>query len=409
MKTIKLAILIISITIGAIIYYGCAEENLPTADKLYVPGTEAVNIISISPNFGLAGVTVFDITAENLDDIDTNHWVYFNNKKGTVVSKSGNILKAKAPIIIGDSIEIKVIKLNSDKISNRKVVKLVSALKTYDYEKVVYINGGIAVDNNDSIYFSKFLNNVNIGTVKLSDNGDRIFAPKGAEPFWTGLKYCSADQTIYACRNSRGIWKVNENTAPASSPWRLYPSGANMLDLDFDNNQYIWSAGATNIIAKVKRTDVNDFKTYTLPFTSATIRGIRYFNNAIYIGGTIVNKERVYKIPLLPNGDLDLNNMEELAVISDIKACLIKAITLDADGNVYVGTDLAADPIFIIYPNKTVETFYPGVLKGKVLGFAWDSGTNLIYSRERLNDKETDIIVKVNTLKQGAPNYAINP
>jgi hypothetical protein len=405
MKTIKYfgAIILISI-----LSWNCADENLPTADKLYTSGAEAANIISISPSLGLSGVTVFDITAENLDDSASNHWVYFNNKKGTVISKDGNVLKAKAPILTGDSIEVKIVKLNSDKISNKKIVKLVSALKTYDYEKVVKLVGGLTVDQSDSIYFTKFLNDLAIGTYKLSKNGDRLFAPKGQEPFWTGMKYCSKDQTIYACRNREGIWKVIEGQTPSNSPWRIYNSGDNMLDLDFDNNDYIWSAGSTTKIYKVKRTDINDFKSFTLPFTGSIIRGIRYFNGALYFGGTIVGKERVYKVPVLSNGDLDLDNLEQMAVISDIRSCLVKAITLDNEGNIYVGTDLADDPIYIIYPDKRVEVFYPGVLKGKVLGFAWDSETNLIYARERLNDKETNIIVKVNTLKQGAPNYALS-
>ena len=41
------------------------------------------------------------------------------------------------------------------------------------------------------------------------------------------------------------------------------------------------------------------------------------------------------------------------------------------DGDLYIGTDKAADPIYVVHPDLTFEVFYPGILNSAVYSLVW--------------------------------------
>ena len=77
---------------------------------------------------------------------------------------------------------------------------------------------------------------------------------------------------------------------------------------------------------------------------------------------------------------------------------IIAGVTLHAEG---------VDPNAIVYlsTDNNIIQWYPNVIAGPVMTFAWDKGTFLYYVRERVVDLQQQKIIKINMAMAGAPYY----
>ena len=392
-----------SVSLALFFFVSCSEDVTPSLYDLSSQSIATPVITSITPpNQGLAGITPLTISGSNFSATAKNNFVYFNGKPGTVLSATSTQLVVLAPNVVADTVLVKMAVLQSDKFSNIYPYKLVTAWEEYyPFDPIAEKAYGIIIDNSGNLLVNLF----DIGIWKITPNKQKtLYIPKGNTQKWDNFRFGPANE-LYGARSARGIWKLVENVAPAS-PWAA-PSAGTLIALEFDNQQNIWALNASNNLFRIKQ----DKTITSFPFTGV-LRAIRIFDNAIYVGATKDNIEGVWKIPILPTGDL---GTEELYFdITNVKtAAKVTAIAFAADGDLIIGTDKGPNPILVVKPDKSSTELYPDVIgANSVVSMYWPTtGTSLFFVRGEERDaagakilvSQTPIRVEMERI--GAPYY----
>ena len=81
---------------------------------------------------------------------------------------------------------------------------------------------------------------------------------------------------------------------------------------------------------------------------------------------------------------------------------VIKIIDIVAaqDGDLYIGTNKAADPIYVVHPDLTFEVFYPGILNSAVYSLVWGND-KYVYMTNTVESVNTTIL-KIDMQKLGS-------
>ncbi|MBU2444997.1 MAG: IPT/TIG domain-containing protein [Bacteroidetes bacterium] len=401
-KKIYKIIAITSFILAFFFLVGCSEDITPSLTELSPEGLPTPVITSISPpNQALAGVTLLTISGSNFSSTLKNNLVYFNGKPGTVLSATTTQLAVTPPNVVSDTVLVKIAVLHSDKFSNTYQYKLVSPWEVYyPFDPIAEKAYGIIEGNDNNL----LVNLYDIGIWKITPEKQKsLYVPKGNTQKWDNFRFGPANE-LYGVRSARGVWKIVENVAPAS-PWAT-PTAGTLVALEFDNLQNLWVLNASNTIFRFKQ----DKTIASFPFTGV-LRAIRRFNNALYIGATKDSIEGVWKIPILPNGDLGTE--EFYFDITDVKlGAKVTAIAFAADGDLIIGTDKGPNPILVVKPDKSYKELYPGVIgANSVISMYWPSkGTSLFFVRgeEKSADNKITVsqtVIKVEMERSGAPYY----
>lgn len=392
---------ILTVLLGLTIFVfipGCAEDPEPSLYDLVKPSGAAPTITSItsSTSTPLAGFSILTINGSNFSDKVDENFVFFNGVKGTVLSAAVNRLEVRTPAnVFGDSVRIRVTVHKNENISNTFIYAIQNPIFIpFPFDpKVGDVPWAVTVRTNGDLLVSldgKGIKKISGGT--MSD-----FIPKGAESYWNTIKVTPSGD-VYAARNLRGIWKLQQDTPPPVSPWALTPTGTRVWDFDWDSNQNVWAVGNNNVIIKVKP----DLTTTTYNFT-ANLRTVRFFNGYLYVAGAKDNLEKVWRFPINSSGDLG-SEEEYLNFSARYPAVIINTMTFASDGTLYLGTNKKNDPIIEVKPDKSVSDFYPGVIPASdVLSFYWPLGEYLYFIRKA--DTRDQTVIRVNMLKNGAPNF----
>src|SRR5206468_7983742 len=103
-------------TILPVIFIAGCKENIPPS--LYDPnaiGGAAPTITNVSPpDSALAGVTAVTITGANFSSVKENNSVFFNDLRATVLVATPTQLRVTAPILVKDTVFIKIAVVGSD-------------------------------------------------------------------------------------------------------------------------------------------------------------------------------------------------------------------------------------------------------------------------------------------------------
>lgn len=406
------AILTTFIVIVLVGLSGCNEKN--NVEPLYNPtfsNTLAPVITSVSPSdSAFAGVDELTITGSNFATSAESMAVYFNNVKATILSTDANKVVVKAPNLVKDTIKIKISKFNTDKLSNSFQYKLISATITFKEFKFNDTPYSLTYDKLGDVYVSYTVDSIGTGIKKIAPDGTVTdFAPKGAETYWTCLKFGQSGD-LYAARGVRGIFKIAQNALAAT--WVSSANGIGTIsDFDFDQNGMMWAAGNNASIYRVNQT--KNVKPFAF---NANIRSVRVFNNYLYVGGAKNGVEGVWRFQIINSDSLGISE-EYYDYTATYPTGTIRGITFSADGDLYIGTD-GVELIVKVKPDKSSQILFSGVLnpsnKCKFNSFVWRSGDIYLYLLRHavnLNDTATppESIIKVNTLNNlgGAPYYGI--
>lgn len=392
---------------------GCNEKN--NLEPLYNPtfsNTLAPVITSVTPaDSAFAGVDELTITGSNFAASADLMDVYFDNVKATILSLDANKVVVKAPNLVKDSINIKISKLvKTDKFSNLFQYKLISAtivFKEFKFNDTPY---SLTYDKLGNAYVSYTVDSIGTGVKKIAPDGTVTdFAPKGAETYWTCLKFGQSGD-LYVARGVKGIFKVAQNAL--ATTWVSSANGiGTIVDFDFDQNGIMWAAGNNASVYSVTQT--KNVKPFAF---NANIRSVRVFNNSLYVGGVKNGVEGVWRFPIINSDSLGIAE-EYYNYAATYPTGTIRGITFSADGDLYIGTD-GVEMIVKVRPDKSSQALFSGVLnpsnKCKFNSFFWRSGDVYLYLLRHavnLNDTSTppEAIIKVNTLNNlgGAPYYGI--
>jgi hypothetical protein len=357
-------------------------------------------ITSITPpDLGLGGVTVVTITGTNFSPAISGNLVYFGATPATILTASATQLTVKAPILVQDSLFIKVAVQGASAFSNYVLYSLKAAVVEFSTQKQAEDAFGIACDTAGNVYVSLTTSaSAALGTWKIAPDGSRQTQAYSVTPNvtkWSGLKM-GPGGVLYAARQVVALYRIPAGGGPGV-PWST-PGLGFINDFDFDQSLNIWAGGNGTGIYRI--TPAGAVKKFAFV---ANVRTVRVFSGAVYAGGLVDTVEGVWKFPIVSSdslgpGQLYYNNTAHYGGVSQP----LYAVTFSSDGDMYVGTD-GADGILIVHPGGAVEPLYPGLVSPTSIAFAWGKGSDLYVSRQ--GTVTTHRIIRINTLKQSAPYY----
>lgn len=364
------------LSLSLLSFVGCGDDPEPGLWPTFVNEDKPAPVINSidSDKQALAGITTITLNGLNFSSNPEENSVYFNGVKGVMISATTTQIRVKVPLVTGDAVEIKVASFKVENFSNVFSYKIDPGVAEY-----------FAFDpNNNQLPFAVTFDNS--GNLLVSLQGQGIykvtpdkelseFVPKGAETKWDALRYFS-NGDIYASKNLRGIWKVNEGVTPPNPPWGLAPAGTFLKDFDFDQNTNLWAVGANNVIFKIKQ----DLSVTEYPFV-AQLNAVRVFNNYLYVAGLKSGVQGVWRMPIDANGDL---GAEELffELTNNYPGVRTNTMTFSQDGDLYLGTNKKPNPVIVVKPDGSSESLYEGVILGdEIISMYWPQGNKLFLTR----------------------------
>jgi hypothetical protein len=366
-------------------------------------------ISGIAPAAGLANVSSITIVGHNFDPDPSHDLVFFDNVFVPVLMADSTHLRMKAPDLRKDSIAVKIGVYRAYLYSDTYYYQLSPAATDIGNFQPGEQPAGIECDSSGNVF-------VSIGRIPASASGVFRIAASGTRSLYSpafastvasyqsmksgpgGALFCVAARSI--------IFRIPPGGGAAS----IWLSGNTengltaLYDMDFDRNGNIWAAGPPagttddNAIFRIG----GDRSVRGFPF-SGLVRAIRVFSGSVFVAGRRGSAEKVWRMPILPSDSLGAEQ-EYFNYSSVSSQGSITAITLDADGDLYVGTD-AGDGILIVHPTGVSEPLYPGVVSPGTVSLSWGKGTELIQSRVSITEGVSSSVVRINMLKSGAPYY----
>jgi hypothetical protein len=401
MTTRALGTLLAVVAIAGL-WMGCKEDPPASLyDPSYVSGAQP-KVTGIVPASGaLAGVTTLTINGQNFSAVAGDNLVFFDKTLAPVLTATSTALTVKAPNLPKDSIQVKVAVAKADLFSDVVLYKLnMAVIDKFPNFATGEEGFGVECDLAGNLYVSMTASGSGgIGVFRFTPAGVRSFYSKAfnsAVATWRAMKF-GPGGALFTVAGRTIVFRV---PAGGGDPaiW-LSGSGLGVLyDLDFDANANLWASGPNGNIYRVKQ----DKTVKTFPFIG-TVRTLRVFNNAVYVGGKRDSLEKVWKLPIV--GTDSLGAEEEYFNFSSLYGAntyAVNAITFTADGDLLIGTD-AAVGILAVHPGKTSEPLYSGLLNPTTAALTWDAGVFLFQSRSALPGPATS--VKINMQKTGAPYY----
>jgi hypothetical protein len=391
---------------GVLLISGCAEDPVPSIFDIPGGTGQTPVISSINPSDeALAGVTEVTISGEHFSVNPEYNLVFFNGARAAIISAAPTQLVVVAPNLVSDSVVIKIAVVGALHFSNTINYRLLPAISlvTDYFDPAAAKPYGLTVDLQENIYVSVDGGTASLGIKKISSNGDiSNFTP--AHPairFFHSIQL-GPSSIIYGVARRAGVFQFQENQTPST----FVSSGivGNLVDLDFDQNNNIWTGGSGTSIFRV--TQDRNIKAFAF---GPPVSAVRVFENYLYVGGLDVDS--LYKVWRLPIISSDSLGQRELYFnLGEVNPNIrITGITFALDGDLYIGTDRIVsgtgsyiNSIIVVHPDKSNSILYPGIITTPVFSFAWGAGNFLYYTHE------AQTIYKINMEKPGAPYYGRN-
>ncbi|MBN1637803.1 MAG: IPT/TIG domain-containing protein [Ignavibacteriales bacterium] len=361
-------------------------------------------ITSLTPaNGAIAEITEIVITGTNFTSDTSNIRVYFNGVPGNIKSTSATSINVISPELEGDSVAVKIYVKGNRLFSNSCYYKVLPPSKELREFNETDKPKALAIDANGYIYVSLTVNDVGVGIKKIDPATGLMtdYVPKGAETFWSGMKFGPNGQ-LYAAKNNFGIWKVDQGITPPNTPW-VITSPNRITDFDFDPNGYIWAGGAQGKIIRID-TGANK-KVYDVGIVTLSARVYKSGSTTyLYIAGTKGGLNKIWRYEIDANDDI-INETEYFDFSTNFPTAKLNCMEIASNGKIYIGTD-GDDPIIIVNTDGTYEYLYTGKINPEAIAFVW--GDKLYFSRNGNVAKEiTSTIIGLNVLDTPAPYYGI--
>lgn len=392
------------ILLGAAIIAGCTSESASLFDPDYSPERPDPSISQIQPEEGwLAGVDEVIITGENFSDVPDENRVYFDGIPGIIHSATPNELRVRPSRVVGENVPVKLTVRYAINWSNIEEYRLDQAVfqapGSISNDNVL----GIASDAEGDIYFSFQEGGIARGIRKWNtvEGTTEIYMPSQFN--WNSLKI-GPDGLVYGARNIFGIYRETPQGTIDNNPFAVGSSGETYIDMDFDEDGYLWTVGNNPNIFRI---DINDGSVTRFPF-EANLRAVRYYQGKLYMGGRIPDgsDEGSLEIWTMDISNGQASNPQRYLNISDISDIDFNmlAITFDAEGRIYMGANTGTG-IYTWSEEEGFNEFYPGLIEPNGYSFGWN-GEFLIASATN-REEETRYALKIDVRREGAPYYGI--
>ena len=162
--------------------------------------------------------------------------------------------------------------------------------------------------------------------------------------------------------------------------------------------------------SRVSISNINSLPDHTklFPF-EADIRGVSYYNTALYLLGDDGTGPKIWKASL--DGSSEVSNIEEFADLGSVLGDVgpndtFSDIVVSEDGMLYVATNRAESILEISADGLNIGALYPGVLYPSVTSLDWDSGEFLYANTvETTVEGSINSVIKINMQKKSAPDF----
>jgi hypothetical protein len=351
-------------------FVGCDKPSPASLfDEDYVPKPAPV-ISSVTPENGyFAGFEEIVITGSNFTANTSELFVYFNERRATILSASPTQIVVRTPNFVADSIGIKVSVLGVAAFSNSWRYRL-EALFSDVVEFAGNQNPWVATRGSNGTFY-----------VSLEESG----SPAGVNTYdadgaLLAAGYATAQSWFYRSGKvgpDGGLYLVRGGAVPFV--YRVPPGGGAAVtwgtgigrteDVVFDPSGNAWTAGTNENNASNSRLNrISPTRVITRFPLNAQVYALAYFNNHIYLAGTRGSDSFIWRVELL--ADLIPGEEQEVINLTAAGAALATsrptALAIAGDGTLYVG--MSGDvPLYQVSPAGQATVMYPGILQGNIL------------------------------------------
>ena len=396
--------MVFQIIILFFVIFSC--EKYPTVDTVWPPdeNSTAVPIItSVSPHADSAfgGFTILTILGENFSSDSSGNFIYIGGEKVAASLQSVNEIVVQAPSVFGDTISIKIVVPQAEKIASYDY-RLQALSEEYGGFTNIDKVRSIAMDSAGNLYSM-----MGDRTIRKTDqNGEYTEFGTTTFPQASEMRF-GPNNTLFLVKvSNRILYTIGEEGGEvqeyATFPDYVDDERVKLTSFDFDINNNIFLAGSGGGAFVIRAdTSVNSLGIYV----GFSINSVRVFDGYVYFAGTQI----IYRNKILDDqGTLETEELVlNLAETEEFSSHDIKSITFSSDGKIIIGTDPNngnADPLLLMNINGQLETLYSNQLMAPAYHVLWGN-ESYIYINRYHSDEEKRRIIKVNMLGSGAPYY----
>ena len=413
-----------------IIFIACSEDPEPS---LYDPNEHASaqkdipEITGIAPaGSSYAGVGNLVISGKNfstVEPINVNNQVVFRNTGdfaiADIVSTTETEMTVASPVLVGDSLSVKIWSKGADPYSSEYYYKLKAAVAQLavvddkqgeaDYHSVDVSAEGkvlIAVENKSDQAIK--------GVIKVTDADGNVEARHAiSAQVVQGIKYGPGNKAFYtfAVARAKQIKTVDLATGVEAtfSNLAIIP-----VDLDFDPDHNVWVVGrqsATSLYpSDIVRISADGTGAQTVATFDVYLQTVRVYsdggNNYVYVAGynAGTGEEKIWRSMIKADGTL-----EAPEVVLDVAAASwlngdVQSITFSASGIMYIATSSNPDAVFKYEPaSGSHEVLFPGLLAPDQTYISWGNGIFMFAVQQLVGG--TTKVLKIDLGETGAPYY----
>ena len=396
--------MVFQIIILFFVIFSC--EKYPTVDTVWPPdeNSTAVPIItSVSPHADSAfgGFTILTILGENFSSDSSGNFIYIGGEKVAASSQSVNEIVVQAPSVFGDTISIKIVVPQAEKIASYDY-RLQALSEEYGGFTNIDKVRSIAMDSAGNLYSMMGDRTIR----KTNQNGEYTEFGTTTFPQASEMRF-GPNNTLFLVKvSNRILYTIGEEGGEvqeyATFPDYVDDERVKLTSFDFDINNNIFLAGSGGGAFVIRAdTSVNSLGIYV----GFSINSVRVFDGYVYFAGTQI----IYRNKILDDqGTLETEELVlNLAETEEFSSHDIKSITFSSDGKIIIGTDPNngnADPLLLMNINGQLETLYSNQLMAPAYHVLWGN-ESYIYINRYHSDEEKRRIIKVNMLGSGAPYY----
>jgi hypothetical protein len=412
----KYYFLVIGFIVIIFLANGCENDYPPSLWDPNFSSTSTPIIDTMIPAGGtLAGVGTITITGNHfvpIEPYNDYNQVVFDEFIAEIVSATTTELVIVSPVLIKDSIQVKVATRGATNFSEPVYYDLTPAVQTWGLLNPGDIVAGIAADANENIYVS--VKGQFASSIKKID-------PQGVTSVLAPTTFLSSpamvfgpDNGVYATVASGRINKIVKFDATSGEESDVVNLNPNVgKDLDFGPGHNLWVT-ARQTASRLYPCDIVkvtlDGTKEAMATYEAFLQTIRVYEEGgatyIYVAGyKDTEEQKLWRQEILNDGTLGPSE-----VVLDIWAeplmegIIVNSITFSDDGIIYMGTGGIPDALYAYNPQTTeTQIVYPGIISPLIHELVWGEGVFLYVTRV-ISEEESEVL-KIDLEKLGAPYY----
>ncbi len=394
--------------VGLVLLYGCdTGESFSLFDDQDIEGMPQPVIHEVDPPEGyLAGIDKITILGENFDPVPENNLVYFNERRGTVLSGSEEVLEVRTADVVSDSVSIRVTPVEGEKFSEKYQYRLDHAVQRGEGIASSYEPRAIEVGNDGYLYMAHVDDGSNVGIAKIDrETGDLEVIVEQTSWTYQTIRQ-GPDNGLYMVRPGAIpiIYKVEEG-GDNDNLWAMGVPRTD--DIDFDENGYLWGAGQNegegNDAALIRLDE--DGNDELFPF-DADVTALRVFEGSLYAAGSQAGELKVWRFNLGGNSEPGSPEVYfDFTGETGADDWTLHSMIFSEDGDLFIGTNGDKGVIEVAPGGTDWQHFYPDVLDPAGLSFSWKPGSEFMYMAQGQSAQSDGDLLKLNMLRGGAPQY----